>query len=309
MRSWLALSALLLTACPSGDGNEDTDKTGDTDTDTQTGDERAFTDFVDVETNYVAGDTSCYAGTLGTETPDPTCVTEAEVSGVVEDFQEGEGVPDITVQVWNDDDISGSASATTQADESGNFSTTIPVCQPFGYGTSTPPEWEETKDTYEVHQIYGPGVDDVVFNSVSFATSRLIPGLIGVEWDESTGIIAGAVYDCNEDPVQYAQVFFHDGSGAVPSVGDVFYFSITGDTELPTSRENQAYTNTNGLWVAVNVPAGDWQVEAYGWDGSQHVMLGATQLTIKAGSVNISNIYMGISDGLSYPDSCKTPCE
>jgi hypothetical protein len=310
VRSCVSLLALLLVGCPNGsDGSSDdkTDDSGDTDT---TAEPRTIDDFVDVTTPYVAADATCWTpGTLTTQTPDPTCQNEVSVTGKVEDFQTGDGVPDISVQIWNSDDITGSADAVATADGSGNFDATIPTCTPFGYGTSTPPEWKETKDTYEVHQTYGPDVTSVTFNSVSEATSRLIPGLIGIDWDETTGIIAGAVYDCNEDPIQYAQIFFHDADGNVPGQGDIFYFSVSGDTELPTTREAQPYTNTNGLWVAINVPDGDWTVEAWGYDGADHVLLGATQLTIQAGSVNISNVHLGISDGLAYPASCLSPCE
>jgi hypothetical protein len=241
--------------------------------------------------------------------PDPSCQGTVTYTGIVKDFQYGDGVADSTVQVWAGDDIQGGSPVATTADDAGNFSVEGPVCAPFAYGTSTPAEWQQTKDTYEVHQIYGPGDEGgVEFNSVSEATSRLIPGLIGVEWDESTGIIAGTAYDCNEDPIQYAQIFLHDANGAIPATGDIFYFSANGDTNLPTDHASQPWTNTNGLWVAMNVPAGNWIVEMWGWDGTQEVKLGSTTLQILAGSVNISNIYTGDDDGIFYPDSCLSAC-
>ena len=56
------------------------------------------------------------------------------------------------------------------------------------------------------------------------------------------------------------------------------------------------------------MPVGTWMVELYGWNGTAYDLLGSTELQIKAGTVTISNVYAGISDGKSYPDSCLAPC-
>jgi len=306
MTLFATLPVFLLAAC-SGDSD---DKTAD-DSGNATGADRTFEDFVNVTTPWVGETAECIDGARGAAEPDPSCQVDVSYSGIVKDFQYGDGVAEAAVQLWADDNIQGGTPVATAADSAGNFTITGPACQPFAYGTSTPPEWQQTKDTYEVHQVYGyseSGSEDVEFNSVSEATSRLIPGLIGVEWDESTGIIAGTAYDCNENPIQYAQIFLHDANGNIPATGDIFYFSANGDTNLPTDKVSQPNTNTNGLWVAINVPAGTWTVEMWGWDGTQEVMLGATELQILAGSVNISNIYTGDDDGIYYPDSCLQAC-
>jgi hypothetical protein len=305
MRTPLPLLALLLAACPPG-GSTDDKTTDDSGT---TGDERTFEDFVDVTTPWVGSTDECIAGVV--QDVDPSCQVPLTINGSVIDFQTGDSVPDATVQYWANDDVTSSDFDTLQADGDGNFELTAPACTPIGYGTSTPPEWMETKNTFEVHQTFGfsaDGSSDEEFNSVSNATSILIPSLIGIEWDESTGIIAGTAYDCNTEPIQYAQIFIHDADGKAPATGDVFYFSANGDTNLPTDQESQPWTNTNGLWVAINIPAGAWTVEMYGWDGSAYVMLGATELQINAGAVVISNIYTGITDGIWYPGSCLEAC-
>lgn len=311
MRALLLLLPLALTACPGGDdGDDKPGDTADTDTGDGGGDGRAFEDFVNVTTPWT-GDTTCFTpgGAWLEQTPDPTCQTDLALDGTVLDFQDEVEVADAVVQVWLDDDVVGGTPSVVQADGNGAFSTTVTSCSPFGYGTFTPPEWEQTVDTYEVHQVYGFSANGTAatFNSVSETTARLIPGLVGVDWDRSTGVLAGTAYDCNEDPIQYAQVFIHDGNGNVPATGDVFYFTNT-EPSLPTTIEAQPHTNDNGLWVAVNVPVGTWTVEMWGWDGTAHVMLGATVLQILAGSVNISNIYTGIGDGVWYPPSCLSAC-
>jgi len=116
--------------------------------------------------------------------------------------------------------------------------------------------------------------------------------------------------DCDVEAMQYVQVFLHDGNGNIPDGAEVFYFSESGGTSLPTDKDSQPHTNTNGLWVAINIPAGTWTVEAWGYDtaAATHVKLGTTVLQIAAGCVNLSNIYTGISGGIWYPGSCLAAC-
>lgn len=312
MRSTFSLLLLALVACNgSTDGGKD--DTGDTD-DTGTDGGLTFEDFVYVQETWV-GDTSCFDGTnwgLG-QSVDPSCVQDASVSTSVRDFQNDTVVYDATVNIWYGDDLGASPDVTVTVDDSGNFSATVPTCTPTAYKTSTPPEYEETKDTYQVHQVYGwsaSGTADETFYSVSESTSRLIPSLIGVEWDPTTAVVAGTAYDCNTDGLANVQVFLHDAAGNIPTGSDqnpfgIFYFS---DSDLPTDNDSQPWTNENGLWVAINVPVGEWIVEMWGWDGTQHVKIGATSLDIQAGSVNISNIYTGIEDGIWFPASCLSAC-
>lgn len=289
---------LSLTACDGGD--TDTTDSGD---DTGAGEVREFSYFVNTTTAYT-GDTTCFGTDLGMV--DPAKQGNATYNGEVHDFQTEDEVPEADISFWFADDISGTADAELVSGDNGEFTTTVPMCTPIAYGTFTDPLLELTVDTYEVHQVY-PYEDDGVIdgewiNSVSTVTSKLIPGIIGIEWDTTTGIIAGTAYDCNEDPIGHAQIYIHDAAGNAPATGEVFYFD---SNDLPTEKASQPDANeANGLWVAVNIPVGTWTAEMWVWNGTEHQLLGSTQLDIKAGSVNISNIYTGNDDGIVYPDTC-----
>ena len=295
--SLLAATVLLLgTACDGGPDNDTEDTGGAVDTRTK--------DYFLNTTSVFTGDTTCY----GTVWPavDPAKQVMVAFNGEVHDFESDEEVAEADVLFWYGDDISGAADATLLSDANGNFSTELRTCTPIAYGTFTPPEIEETVDTFEVHQVYGEEVDGSIdgewVNSVSVSTSKLIPGIIGIEWDATTGIIAGTAFDCLEEPVGHAQVFIHDGNGVVPATGEIFYFD---EHDFPAAHEAAPDANeVNGLWVAVNVPVGTWTAEMWGWDGAEYKLFGSTVLNIKAGSVNISNIYTGHDDGIAYPDSC-----
>lgn len=299
----LTLASFSLISCDGGDGGTDAVDTGDG------ASERTESYFINTTVQY-EGDNTCQGTDFGT--PDPAKQVDVTFNGEVHDFQESDDtVDEATVQIWHGDDITGTPDETLTADVNGAFTTTLKVCTPIAYGTSTPPEWEETVDTFEVHQIFGYDADGVVdewINSVSQATSQIIPAVIGIQWDESTGIVAGTAYDCDggvDGETEFfgnAQVLIRDADGNIPQTADIFYFD---DLDLPTSKLNQPQVNPiNGLWVAVNVPVGQWIVEMKGYNGTDYDLLGTTVLDIRAGSVNISNIYAGKFDGISYPKSC-----
>lgn len=301
----LALSLVLpLVACSGGsDGTTDGTDTGNGG---GGGGGTTFADFVNVTTPYV-GNTECYDGVAWIDqTAGAGCTSDVEVAGTVSDFQTDEPVESASIDFWGNDDINTSPSLSIDADSSGQANATLPACTPIGYMTSTPAEWEETVDTYEVHQVYGwdpSGATDDTWNSVSVATGKLIPSLLGLEWTPGTAIIAGTAYDCDQQKIQHAQVFIHDADGNIPPDIAIRYF----DNGLPNS--DQPDTNDDGLWSAINIPPGDWIVEMWVYDGTTQVLMGATHLTMMPDSVVISNIYTGVDDGVYLPASCLEACE
>lgn len=265
-----------------------------------------FEDFVNVSTVYV-GDAACYDGVAwNTQTAGAGCTADIAISGTVSDFQTDENVEGASVDFWSNDDINTSSSLSIETDSNGDGVATLPSCTPIGYMTSTPPEWQDTVNTYEVHQVYewdASGATSDTWNSVSVATSKLIPSLLGLEWTPGTSLIAGTAYDCGGEPIQHAQVYIHDADGNIPADISIRYF----DNSLPNS--DQPDTNDDGLWSAVNIPPGEWTVEMWVYNGSELQLLGATNLTMVPDSVVISNIYTGIEDGVYLPASCVETCE
>lgn len=294
----LLLFPSLLIGCLTGNGGDDSK-------DTNTGDggsNRTQDDFIFTKEAYI-GDTTCNG--MEQLPPDAAMQTMSTLNGTIQDFQTEDAVKEASVKVWYGDDIAGAPDQTTAADTNGAFTVEVPMCTPLAYGTLTPPEWEETVDTYEVHQVYeytDAGSFSQTVNSVSEATAKIIPSIIGVEWDRTTGIIAGTAYDCNEDGIGHAQVYLHDADGKAPATGDIYYFD---DNNFPANHDTFKDANPeNGLWVAINIPSGTWTAEMWGYNGTDYELLGSTVLQIKAGSVNISNIFTGHDDGIAYPDSC-----
>jgi hypothetical protein len=270
-----------------------------------------FDDFINTTSTPVgdfAGFENGYEGAggwLDPGTPDSSCVVERPIRAKVEDFQDEYGVQEATIEIWNVDAISGAPDVTMVSDSSGMVSgADVLVCQALTYKATTDPVLDDTKPTFEAHNVYAftSGEVDDYFNSVSKATYQLIPSLLGVSVDPSKGTAAGTVYDMNGDPVQGAQVIVTSTSGDIAGDTVVKYF-----IERFPNRE-QPDTSEDGLWVAVNIPPGDWTIDAYVSDGAgSHLLMGRTTVTVFADSINIGNISVGY-DGIKYPDSCLEPC-
>jgi len=138
---------------------------------------------------------------------------------------------------------------------------------------------------------------------MSTTTYRLIPSLLGISPDVSKGIVTGSLYDCDGDPVEGGQVVLWNSAGTIPAEVQVRYFV----DDFP--NRNQPYTSADGLWILMDVPVGQWTVEAYVANGSGgHTRIASTTLEVYADSINISSVYVGISNGTKMPPSCLEGC-
>ena len=197
--------------------------------------------------------------------------------------------------------MSGAPDSVATSDAAGAISgLEVPNCTPVTYKVTTDAALGETKPTIEAHAVYqGAGSDTDEFNSVSTTTYQIIPSLLGVSPQPDKGIIAGTAYDSVESKIEGAQVIVTDGAGNIAAGSVVKYFV----EDFP--NRGQEYTSPDGLWVAINVPPGTWNVEMYVADGADgHLLMGSTVVEVAADSINISNIYTGYGSGVKLPSGC-----
>ncbi len=298
MSKWIYWSTLALLSC-SGVVEE-----------TDTGEEISLREQFIHPSVEIAGDLACQPadGTFLDETQaiDPAKqVLLSSVPGEVADFETGNPVEDANVEIWYSDQISGAAdvnttSGTAATGNAGVVAAELTTCTPMTYRVSTDPARGDTKVTYEAHDFYADpdGVAAAEFNSVSTTTYSLIPALLGISPDVEMSIIAGGAYDCNDDPIEGAMVVVVDDEGKVPESLLVKYFI----EDFPSP--DQPYTSADGLWVAMDVPEGNWNVELWGLVAGTETLLGKTALQAYGGSINISSIYTGYGTGVKAPESC-----
>jgi hypothetical protein len=318
-RLMLACGALLLAAGCSGGGKPlgvsgDTGASGGTDGGNGSGGGGGpvgFEDFINTTATPV-GDFSGFEGGyeasgswLDQGDVDASCLVERDIDSMVEDFETENGVPEATVEIWYADAVEGVPDVTMTSDSSGAITGgPSKVCIPVTYKATTDPDLDDTKPTFEGHLVfpYTDGSVGELFNSVAKSTYQLIPSLLGISIDPQRGTAAGTVFDLNGAPVKGAQVIVTNASGDIPNDTVVKYFV----EDFP--NRDQPETSEDGLWVAVNIPPGDWQIDAYVSDGTGgHLLMGRTVVTIYADSINIGNIHVGF-DGVKLPDTCLAPC-
>lgn len=313
-----ALVALLSAGCSGGGKplDDDTGATGGADgsdggDDGSGGGPATFDDFINTTTTP-SGDFGDFADGydavgdwLPVGSPGAGCETTVALDSLVEDFEKETGVPEATVEIWYADVVDGAPDSTVVSNSEGDVTGgEVPTCSPITYRTTTDPALDDTRPTFEAHQVFAYTTSGATepFNSVAKSTYQLIPSLLGVSVDPTRGVAAGTVYDINGDPVTGAQVVVTDASGSLASDTVVRYF-----IERFPNRD-QPDTSEDGLWIAINIPPGDWNVDAYVADGSGgHKLMGRTTITVFADSINIGNVYVGYT-GVKLPDACLADC-
>lgn len=197
---------------------------------------------------------------------DFNCMAPAEVraaaafmvSGRVRDFQSGEPVANAAVALFGDDNFEGTPLATAMTDVMGNYSFMAPM------NTPNVVNWRvranDTLDTYAVREtldVAGMAVTGENRESVAMSTGRALPALIGMQRRAMTGIIAGEARDCRGRSLENAIVTLASASSpnsmTAPSFvpgAQVYYFNAG----LPTQRRILSATNSDGLFVLLQVP-------------------------------------------------------
>ncbi len=197
-------------------------------------------------------DWSCL-GQTSTEIPTTTDIT---LSGALLDFQTDEPLVGGAMTLYGDEGITGTELATTTSDEDGNYEFTLPAGQTHWAFKIVA---EDALDTYSLNQYYDPEIaaqsDDI--DSVSLLTAQALPAFIGVTRTPGLGIIAGSIRDCNGNVVKGAVAAVSDALNVANHVeGGVSYYFSAANTSLPVRHSLQSMTNTDGVFVTIELPPG-----------------------------------------------------
>ncbi len=188
-----------------------------------------------------------------TEVPSTTDIT---LTGALLDFQTDEPIIGGNITLYGDEGITGTELATTTSDADGNYEFTLPTGHThWAYKM----EVEDALDTYSLNQYYEPDVaaqtDDI--DSVSLLTAQALPAFIGVTRTPGLGIIAGSIRDCDGNVVSGAVAAVSDTQNDVNHVdGGVSYYFSAANTSLPVRHSLQSMTNTDGVFVTIELPPG-----------------------------------------------------
>ena len=195
-------------------------------------------------------DLSC----LNTASADVASAVAVTLNTSVEDFQSGNAVPDATVTVFQNQDQANPFD-TQVSDTNADITFTIPVgTKRFGYKMTS----ANALPTFLLNQTLGapdttPQTVGAI-QSVSNATAATLPALIGETRTPGTGVVAGALRDCQDREIS-GFIATMSSASAMPSTVDgsaAYYFSSS--VGLPVHHRQAQWAQHDGLFMIIQVP-------------------------------------------------------
>jgi hypothetical protein len=143
----------------------------------------------------------------------------------------------------------------------------------------------KTIETVEFNRAW----NDPIRDSVSVATKGEIPGLVSVIPDDTKGVVAGDVRDCNNQRIGGAQFSVTSMTGGpFDSAANTFYF-VDIDAKTTVPERSQKWTSGDGVFASLNVPPGISMVTATGLlkMGGAPTSFGTGLVTVRSNSISV----------------------
>ncbi len=258
----------LIAACGGGGGDAPPDAPKDIGFNKPPGSLKANQEVDDGMGNKVwqeigAADLSC----LNTPPNDPASTVEVLLTTKVNDFQSMNPVPGAKVYVFLDQNIDAATpDSPFTSDQNAMVTVKIPVgTKRFGYKMTS----DSALDTLLLNQTVKPDMaaqTEEEIRSVSKTTAQTMPALIGVSRTPGTGILAGAIRDCQRHEISnfIATVSTTKGTATHAAGADAYYFSSK--VGLPVRHSQQDFGSPNGLFMVIELqPAPQAYVQMWGY--------------------------------------------
>jgi len=212
-------------------------------------------------------DLSC----LNTASADVATTVAVSLSTVVRDFQSDNLVPNAQITVFNNQDIDVPFDTKT-ADGNAAVTFDIPVgTKRFGYKMLD----DASLPTLLLNQKVDPNTmvqTEGSIRTVSKSTAQTLPALIGISRTPGTGVLAGAIRDCqNREISNFIATVTTQGGGTFEDAianrvdgADSYYFSSS--VGLPVRHTQKHAGSEDGLFMVVELaPANDAFVQIWGY--------------------------------------------
>jgi hypothetical protein len=201
---------------------------------------------------------------LGTPSADLATTVAVTLNAVVKDFQSGNSVPGSMVEIFPEQKYTMPFGAAVTADSMANLTLTIPTgTKRFGYrmtSTSSLPTFLLNQTVKPSVAVQPEGTCDPApcrtkIQSVSNQTAATLPALIGVTRTIGTGVVAGALRDCQEREISgfIATISSTPAQANTLAGSSAYYFDSA--VGLPVRHNRQAYASGDGLFMIIEVPS------------------------------------------------------
>jgi hypothetical protein len=235
-------------------------------------------------TDVGPADLSC----LGTASTDTTTTVAVTLATIVKDFQNQTAIPSAMVTAFAGINVT-SPFDTQTADANGNVTVTIPVgTMRFGFDMNATNQFP----TLLLNQKVDPSTASQTLDeiqSVSAATAATLSALIGEARVTGTGVVAGAVRDCQaREMSNFVVTVSSTPATATPIVGAQAYYFVN---SLPARHNVLDSAGQDALFMVIQLPvAATAYVQAWGYTtdaavGGDMTLLSQLQAPVLADTV------------------------
>jgi hypothetical protein len=279
--AFFTITSLSLAACGGDDGGSTQDAAVDIGFNTPTVTLKANEEVS--EDNWMEvgpADLSC----LGMPSADVASTVAVALTTKVNDFQSGNAVPGAMVEVFHNQDY-GSPFDTKTADTNASVTLDLPSgVKRFGYKMTS----SSSLPTFLLNQTL-PSPSNATqtvgaIRSVSNATAATLPALIGQTRTIGTGVVAGALRDCQEREISgfIATMSSTKGEPSTIPGADTYYFDSA--VGLPVHHNRQKHGSGDGLFMIIEIPSSNPKgyVQMWGFPTEADLAMGRAGLKLIA---------------------------
>ncbi len=217
---------------------------------------------------------------LNTPTDDEATTVEIALTGRLHDFQnEGSELRDATVTVFQGTDYQTAEDEFGPTAIDGLYDLTLPVGGTrWGFKVTQ----ESYTDTFLLNQYFDPSNPTQMLDiaAISEGLTSALPAIIGVVRTPGSGVLAGAMRDCDGNEVSNAIATVSATSGEIDHLegADSYYID-----ELPVRHDQLAHTNESGLFAVFELPVtSQAYIQLWGFTSAADIELGEAGLTLLA---------------------------
>lgn len=244
-----SLCTLAIAACGDDGGGAPCESLGDTNPGFST--PCAATTYAENEVDSgEPADWSC----LGTATDDTDTTVAITLTGVLNDFQNNDNeINEATVEVFPGIDHANVLDTDGPTDNTGAYTLDLPVGHArYGFKLTAP----DYEPTFLLNQKFDPAVPAQSLNisGISTGIALALPAIIGLVRTEGTGILAGAMRDCQEREVVNAVATVSTTRGSPNHLAGALTYYLDAGAGLPVRNEELIHTDTNGIFAIFELP-------------------------------------------------------
>ncbi len=250
--AFFTITSLSVAACGGGDDTTTPDAAVDIGFNLPLGDPSRPTTRSPRTTGWSSARPTSRLNTPSNETASANLVT---LTGKVADFQSGNAVPGAKVEVFKEQNYM-TVENTATADGTAAFTVDLPAgVKRFGYKMTA----SSAMPTFLLNQTLASPTETAQnvgnIRSVSNATAATLPALIGQTRTPTTGVVAGALRDCDGHEVSGFIATMSSTSATATTVtgADTYYFDSA--VGLPVHHNRQKYSSGDGLFMIIEIPS------------------------------------------------------